>query len=86
MKQYCRYCMHAIDYSDVLVCNANAKCGNNGSGRTYDMEKAKRLNTCKHFEFNSNDLLNQNTDGSFKQYKPREPKETQIDNQIEIEV
>jgi hypothetical protein len=74
MKQYCRYCVSAIDYLDVLVCMAKAPCGNNGSGRTYDMEKAKRLNKCKHFEFNPNDLLGQLPDGGFRQYQPRERK------------
>ena len=74
MKQYCRYCCNAIDYMDVLVCRADAPCGNNGSGATHPMEKAKRLNHCKHFEFNPNDLLGCDADGNFRQYKPREAK------------
>lgn len=72
MKQYCRYCVNAIDYDECLICVAKAPCGNNGAGGSYNMEKAKRLNKCKHFEFNPNDLLRQNPDGSFRQYQPRE--------------
>lgn len=72
MRQYCRYCANAIDYLDVLVCEAKAPCGKNGCGKTYPMEKAKRLNKCKHFEFNPNDLLGQLPDGGYRQYKPRE--------------
>lgn len=71
MKQYCRYCVNAIDYDGMLICEADAPCGNNGAGKGYDIDKARRLNMCKHFEFNSNDLLGQNPDGSFRQYKPR---------------
>lgn len=73
MKQYCRYCANAIDYDDMLVCEAEAPCGNNGSGKVYSMVKAKRLNRCKSFEFNPNDLLSCDPDGSFRQYKPRAP-------------
>ena len=73
MKQYCRYCVHAIDYDSLLVCVAKAPCGKNGCGHMYSMEKAKRLNRCMSFEFNPNDLLSSNPDGSFRQYQPREP-------------
>ena len=71
MKQYCRYCANALDYDETLICEANAPCGNNGSGRGYSIEKAKRLNNCKHFEFNPNDLLGQTPDGGFRQYRPQ---------------
>ena len=74
MKQYCRYCMFAIDYDGSLICQAIATCGNNGSGRSYDLEKSKRINNCKHFEFNPNDLLGALENGNFRQYKPRESK------------
>jgi hypothetical protein len=70
MKQYCRYCANALDYDGILICEADAPCGNNGAGKEYSIEKAKRLNTCKHFYFNPYDLLGQNSDGSFRQYKP----------------
>ena len=76
MKQYCRYCMFAIDYDGSLICQANAPCGKNGSGKCYDIEKAKRMNKCKHFEFNSNDLLGALENGNFRQYKPREAYES----------
>jgi hypothetical protein len=72
MKQYCRYCALAIDYDGSLICEANAPCGKFGAGGSYNIEKAKRQNKCKHFEFNSNDLLGQYPDGSFRQYQPRE--------------
>lgn len=84
-KQYCRYCVLAIDHDDILVCVASAPCGNNGSGKCYNIEKAKRVNNCKYFEFNSNDLLRVNEDGSFKQYKPREAtKPNLLKGQIKI--
>lgn len=72
MKQYCRYCANAHDYDDTLICTADAPCGRNGSGQGYPMSKAKRLNRCKHFEFNPNDLLGCDENGNFRQYKPRD--------------
>ena len=77
MKQYCRYCVYALDYDGALICTTEAPCGNNGSGKMYNISKAKTLNKCKWFEFNPNDLLRQNPDGSFMQYKPKKPKYTQ---------
>jgi hypothetical protein len=71
MKQYCRYCANALDYDGMMICEAKAPCGKNGAGRGYNIEKAKRLNKCKHFEFNPNDLLGQTPGGGFRQYKPR---------------
>lgn len=84
MNQYCRYCMNAIDYDDMLICKAEAPCGKYGSGKSYSMEKAKRLNKCKHFDFNPNDLLWQNEDGTFRQYKPRIEHEKNIPGQLEL--
>ena len=81
MKQYCRYCAHALEYDGSMICDANAPCGNNSSGASYSIEKAKRLNKCKSFEFNPNDLLGQLSDGRFRQYQPRKhykTKQTQI--------
>ena len=85
MKQYCRYCVNALDYngeaSDFL-CNADAKCGNNGAGMFYGAEKAKRINSCEHFIFNENDIFGQDKNGNFKTYKPRNLKEKSILNQM----
>ena len=83
MKQYCRYCVYALDYDDSLICEAKAPCGNNGAGASYDMRKAKQLNKCKSFEFNPNDLLRQNADGSFQQYQPKAKHENKYDNKSE---
>ena len=71
MKQYCRYCIYALEYDGYLICEANAPCGNCGTGASYKIEKAKQLNRCKHFEFNPNDLLGQCENGSFRLYAPR---------------
>lgn len=83
MKQYCRYCANALDYDGMLICEAKAPCGNNGAGKGYDMEKAKRLNKCKHFEFNLNDLLGQMPDGSFRQYRPRKAYKSKAQQALE---
>lgn len=84
MKQYCRYCANAIDYDSTLICEAKAPCGNDGAGRGYDMEKAKRLNKCKHFEFNPNDLLGQTSDGRFRQYKPHKAHKNKVQQAKEV--
>jgi hypothetical protein len=73
MTQYCRYCFYAVNYEDTLICMAKAPCGNNGAGHQYPLEKAKRVNHCRSFEFNPLDLLSDNPDGSFREYKPRGP-------------
>ncbi len=76
MKQYCRYCANALDYNgecEDFLCEADAPCGNNGCGRFYPASKAKRLNRCKHFVFNPNDIFSAAPDGSFRQYQPRGP-------------
>ena len=83
MKQYCRYCANAIDYDGMLICEAKAPCGNNGAGRGYNIDKAKWLNKCKHFEFNPNDLLGQNADGSFRQYQPRKEYKSKAQRALE---
>lgn len=84
MKQYCRYCANALDYDGMLICEADAPCGKNGAGRGYDMGKAKRLNKCKSFEFNPNDLLGQNPDGSFRQYQPRKAYKSKTQQALEV--
>jgi hypothetical protein len=76
MKQYCRYCFYAVDYNgeaEDFICTANAPCGANGSGRMYPASKAKRVNRCKSFEFNSLDVFYA-TYGE-RCYKPREDKD-----------
>lgn len=60
MLQYCRYCANAIDYNgegEDFICLAKAPCGNDGAGRMYDAKKARRVNKCKHFEFNELDVF-----------------------------
>ena len=75
MKQYCRYCMNAIDYNGEAtdcVCMAEAPCGADGSGEFYDAAKAKRPNKCKHYVHCGLDIFSYAPDGSFREYKPRE--------------
>ena len=72
MIQYCRYCVHAIDYNGEatdFICLADAPCGANGAGRSYTAAKAKRPNRCKSFEFNPMDVF-WTTYGE-REYKPR---------------
>lgn len=61
MKQYCRYCSHCI-YGDVAYCEELNK--------TMSESSAKRVNNCKHFEFNEIDVFNFG-----HKYKPRKQKE-----------
>lgn len=50
MKQYCRYCNNANQVDDGLVyCSVNREVMNES--------KAKRVNTCKSFEFNKIDVF-----------------------------
>ena len=75
MKQYCRYCGNAFDYNGEgtdFICEADAPCGNNGSGRFYNAEKAKRPNKCKYFAFCNADIFRQDENGNFAEYKPRQ--------------
>lgn len=83
MKQYCRYCENATPCDGNFVCEANAPCGNNGCGREYPEEKAKRLNHCKAFEFNPNDLLREDEHGNFRQYHPRGAYRSRAEKQAE---
>lgn len=64
MKQYCRYCANSVLNDGFFFCEEKNKC--------YPLEKAKRLNHCKGFVFNQNDLLRMDESGNFAQYKPRE--------------
>ena len=71
MKQYCRYCANAIDYNGEgkdFICLAKAECGNNGAGRFYTAEKAKKVNRCKWFRFNPLDVFY--TTYGYREYKP----------------
>lgn len=75
MKQYCRYCMNAIDYNGEgkdFVCEAKAPCGANGAGMFYHAVKAKHPNNCKYYEHCGLDIFSNAPDGSFRKYKPRE--------------
>lgn len=66
MKQYCRYCCEAVLNDGFFFCEKEYKC--------YPLEKAKRQNHCKDFDFNPYDLLRMDKNGNFVQYKPREHK------------
>lgn len=59
MKQYCRYCAYCI-YGDHVWCEQHEK--------TMSEETAKKVNTCKDFEFNPIDVFTHN------KYKPRKKK------------
>lgn len=75
MNQYCRYCVYALDYNGEatdFICEADAPCGNNGAGQFYLASKAKRINKCKNFAFNSNDIFRTMPNGDFAQYQPRD--------------
>lgn len=74
MKQYCRYCSHCC-YGDVVYCDFRK--------RTMSEESAKRVNQCKDFEFNPIDAFNID-----KTYKPREKKETKVEqiNLLEVDL
>ena len=76
MKQYCRYCAEAVltENEDVFFCEAK-KLTRSAAG-------ARRINKCDRFKFNPNDLLGQNADGTFKQYKPK----TEKDNSDQIKL
>lgn len=87
VKQYCRYCAHALDYNgegEDFICLAEAPCGNNGAGQFYKAEKAKRVNHCKNFDFINADIFRRNEDESFAEYKPRE--ETEKLDQISFDM
>jgi hypothetical protein len=49
MKQYCRYCNNAnLVGDDIFYCQPK--------NEVYGIEKSKRVNKCKLWEFNENDL------------------------------
>ncbi|MCI9092632.1 MAG: hypothetical protein HFF36_02440 [Coprobacillus sp.] len=58
MKQYCRYCSNCSICVDCVCCDVKDKYMN--------YEQAKRVNKCKHFEFNPIDVFD-----SDRTYKPR---------------
>lgn len=67
IKQYCRYCNNALDYNGEatdFLCETD--------NRFYPASKAKRINKCKNFEFNENDIFRYDADGNFATYKPRD--------------
>jgi hypothetical protein len=59
MKQYCRYCIH-LAYGNGTWCEVHEK--------EMADSTAKRVNTCKDFEFCEIDAFGENLDG----YHPRE--------------
>ena len=64
MKQYCRYCANAnIVGDDIFYCQPK--------NEVYGIEKSKRINKCKLWEFNENDLWRMDEQGNFQTYKPR---------------
>lgn len=66
MTQYCRYCNNAnLVGDDIFYCHPK--------NEVYGIEKSKRVNHCREFEFNENDLWRCDENGNFETYKPREP-------------
>lgn len=68
MIQYCRYCINAEDYNgegEDFLCFADAPCGNNGAGRFYPANKAKRTNKCRYFVGFALDIFSE------REYAPR---------------
>lgn len=66
MNQYCRYCCDAnlMECENLFWCSMHEK--------EYPVSKAKRINKCKDFQFNSFDLFGMDEHGNFREYKPRE--------------
>lgn len=71
MKQYCRYCTYLV-VGDANYCTVKNKCMSESS--------AKSVNRCREFELNVIDAFGENQ----KEYTPREPKEEQIEGQLNI--
>ena len=64
MNQYCRYCNNAnLIGDDIFFCQPK--------NEVYDMAKSKRINKCKNFNYNENDLWRCDENGNFQTYKPR---------------
>ena len=69
MKQYCRYCAHAVNIEGggtSVWCEELYK--------EFPADRAKRVNQCKSYIHNGLDIFSNNPDGSFREYKPREKK------------
>lgn len=50
MRQYCRYCCDAtLTLEETCYCQVLKK--------VFTAERAKRINNCKYFSFNPNDLI-----------------------------
>ena len=68
MTQYCRYCNNAnLIGDDIFYCQPK--------NEVYGIEKSKRVNKCKLFDFNENDLWRCDENGNFETYKPRPQKQ-----------
>lgn len=64
MNQYCRYCNNAnLIGDDIFYCQPKDE--------VYGIEKSKRINKCKDFDFNENDLWRCDENGNFQTYCPR---------------
>lgn len=77
MKQYCRYCIHAVD-GDI---DTSFVCTGKKYDPCYNSSKAKTVNHCKMFEFTPIDLF------TGLEYKPREekPKEDMLPGQMTLD-
>lgn len=66
MTKYCRYCNNAnLVGDDIFYCQPK--------NEVYGIEKSKRVNHCREFDFNENDLWRCDENGNFETYKPRGP-------------
>ena len=67
MKQYCRYCAHAVNIEGG---DTNVWCEE--LHKEFPANCAKTVNRCKCYEHNGLDIFSNNPDGSFREYKPRD--------------
>lgn len=71
MKQYCRYCSALVTGNGIYCTEKN---------ETMSESKAKRVNSCPHFNLNPMDAFFENEKG----YQPREPKQNKCEGQIDL--
>lgn len=75
MKQYCRYCVN-LCVNNVPYCMIHEKCKG--------VSSCKRPNKCKDFVFADVEPEYQDAFGETNGYKPRQPKQKQIDGQMSL--
>lgn len=64
MNQYCRYCANAnLVGDDIFYCQPR--------NEVYGIEKSKRINKCKLWEFNEYDLWSMDENGNSRTYNQR---------------